>query len=256
MTNTNVFTTCVYRPLTGSVKHTMRFAHYLFHLLPFLSCSVAPAQENRNAHWPSCPNVPPEVVEHVRRVLTDSTDLFRGAYPPATPLTCELLEGLQEVLKDDSVRYCFERLSRKYWSEDAAARITFTYIDRHLDFNLAIAAAAHWNEDHRIRGLRALQDYRRMRPMVCSTKDHYAELEEQDRQAVRYLLRVLETTPLFIPGSENSTIHGVYMTEVMRTLDGFTDEQHITTGDQRMTLDMSESQLEQAIADWRKWLEQ
>lgn len=233
----------------------MRFASLILCVLTNVTCSVAPAQERSDGRWPNCPNVPPEVVEHMRRVLTDSTDLFRGAYPPATPLNCALLEGLQKALQDDSVRYCFERLSRKYWSEDAAARITFTYIDRHLDFNLAIAAAAHWNEDHRIRGLRALQDYRRMRPMVCSTKDHYAELEEQDRQAVRYLLRVLETTPLFIPGSENATIHGMYMVEVMRALDLFTGQQHPTTGDQRMTLDMSESRLERAMADWRKWLE-
>lgn len=223
-------------------------------LVPLIGCHGSEAQGTSTHDKSACPDVSTEFVVHVQRTLSDSSDLFRGAYPPATPLTCELLTGLQEALKDDSARYCFERLAMEYWNEDAAARITFAYIHRHVDFHLTMATIAHWNEDNRIRGLRALQNYRRIRPQVCATRDHYARLEEQDRQAVRYLIRVLETTPMHISGSENATIHGIYIQTVMQTLDLFTGQEHSTTGDMRRTLDMNELRLEQALTDWRKWL--
>jgi hypothetical protein len=92
--------------------------------------------------------------------------------------------------------------------------------------------------------------------MVCATKEHYAQLERQDRAAVRYFIRVLETTPRSLVGGENATIHGVYMGEVVRTLDLFTGQTHDTTGDMRRTFDMPEARMQQALADWRNWLEQ
>jgi hypothetical protein len=68
---------------------------------------------------------------------------------------------------------------------------------------------------------------------------------------------------LSIPGSENATIHSVYMNEVVRTLDRFTGQTHDTTGDpagagqaMRMTFDIPEARMQQALADWRNWLEQ
>jgi hypothetical protein len=203
-----------------------------------------------------CTNVPEAFVVYVNAVLSDSTDLFQGAYPPATPLTCEILGMLQNELKDDSARYCFERLSMRYWNVDPHARITHRYIERRMSFPLAMAIAAHWNEDHRIRALHELQAYRRSRPMVCTTKEGSAELEEQDRAAVRYLIEVVETIPIFIGGSENSTIHDRYMRTVMETLDLFTGQAHEITGDQRMRVDMSEQRVAEAIADWRNWLDE
>ncbi|MEZ4740798.1 MAG: hypothetical protein R2818_15905 [Flavobacteriales bacterium] len=198
--------------------------------------------------------VPVEFERYVNATLSDSTDLFRGAYPPATALSCALLEILQEALVDDSVRTCFERLSRRYWSEDPGAGMTFMYIHHHNSFPLAIAATAHWNEDHRIHGLRALETYRLMRPMVCTTEAGYVKLQAQDSATVRYLLRVLETTPHVIPGSENSTIHGVYMLEVMRALDLFTDRAHMIDHENAMSVRSSEAEVRAYMADWRKWL--
>jgi hypothetical protein len=119
-----------------------------------------------------------------------------------------------------------------------------------------MALTTHWNPDTRIEAVQAESNYRRIRPMVCATKEHYAQLEEQDRSAVRYFIRVLETTPLSIPGSENATIHGVFMGEVVRMLDLFTGQTHDTTGDMRMTFDMPEARMQQALADWRNWLQE
>ena len=93
-----------------------------------------------------------------------------------------------------------------------------------------------------------------MRPLVCTTKEGHARLLRQDSAAVRYLIQVLETTPLGISGSENSTIHDIYIREVVGTLDLFTGQHHDATGDQRMRMDMGEQRLAMALADWRKWL--
>ncbi|MCB0770400.1 MAG: hypothetical protein KDC00_08345 [Flavobacteriales bacterium] len=232
----------------------MRSIAHLAPVLVLATCTLEPGSAQQTG--PACTNVPTAFVYHVDAVLSDSTDLFQGAYPPATPLTCEILGMLQEALDDDSARYCFERLSMKYWNVDPHARITHRHIERHMSFPLAMAVTAHWNEDHRILALRELQEFRRTRPMVCTTMEGSAELEEQDRTAVRYLIKVVETTPIFIGGSENSTIHDMYMRTVMETLDLFTGQAHGITGDRRMRVDMSVQRVAEAIADWRNWLDE
>ena len=219
-------------------------------LLPILfACANAELPQEQ-----PCGQVPETFVAYARRTLTDSTGMFKDFYPPVTPLSCELLGMLQEELKDDSARYHFERFARRYWTEDPHATRTHAYIKRHLSFPLAMAATAHWYADTRIEGLRELQEYRRMRPLVCTTKEGHARLLRQDSAAVRYLIQVLETTPLGISGSENSTIHDIYIREVVGTLDLFTGQHHDATGDQRMRMDMGEQRLAMALADWRKWL--
>ena len=201
-----------------------------------------------------CEGLGPEFIEQVRNVLSDTTGRFFNDYPDPTPLTCELLGMLQDELKDDSVRYHLEHLHQRY--DDPRAVAAFTFIERHTDFALAMALTTHWNPDTRIEAVQAVSNYRRIRPMVCATKEHYAQLERQDRAAVRYFIRLLETTPRSLVGGENVVIHGVYMGEVVRTLDLFTGQAHDTTGDMRMTFDMPEARMQQALADWRKWLDQ
>ena len=223
----------------------------LLSITVFMGC--APDNTSAQDIDPDCPEVSAAFVSSCKRVLSDTTGRFFNDYPAPIPLTCELLGMLQEELKDDSVRYHFEHLHQRYGDPRASA--AFTFIKRHIDFPLAMALTTHWNPDTRIEAVEAVNNYRRIRPMVCATQEHYAQLEEQDRAAVRYFLRVLETTPMYINGSENSTIHSIYMQTVMHTLDRFTGQEHSTTGDMHRRLDMTEARLQQAIADWRKWLE-
>ena len=218
-------------------------------LLALVACS-----SEGSVQRDTCAEVPAAFVAGVERVLTDSTGLFKHDFPPVPPLSCELLAMLQEELTDDSARYCFERFSRKHWSEDPHARLTHAYIRRHLSFPLAMAATAHWFADTRIEGLRELQEYRRMRPMVCTTKEGAAKLERQDRAAVRYLLRVMETTPMRITGSENATIHDIYLREVMLTLDLFTGQSHLTAPELQLGPPRGEAEVQHAMTDWRNWL--
>lgn len=232
------------------VREHMRSIQSLL-LLHLLACG-----QDNPGQLDTCSDVPASFPAEVHSVLTDSTGLFKHDFPPVPPLSCELLGMLQEELKDDSARYCFDRFSRKYWSEDPHARHTHAYIRRHLSFPLAMAATAHWFADTRIEGLRELQEYRRMRPLVCTTKEGYAKIDRQDRAAVRYLLRVMETTPMGIPGSENATIHDIYMREVMHALDLFTGQDHLTSAAMHLRINRSGAGIQQAMQDWRNWLAQ
>ncbi len=64
----------------------------------------------------------------IRHVLADSANMF-SEYPDATPFTCELMEGLNEAMADDSVRYHFEHLSQRYWLSDPHYGSVEHYID-------------------------------------------------------------------------------------------------------------------------------
>ncbi len=231
----------------------------LFLLCTLLCPSTIWAQKavyfpGRGVTWPVCESVPDAFVQHVRHVLADSAKMF-PEYPDRVPFTCDLLKGLQEAMADDSVRYHFAHLSQRYWMSDPHYRNVERYIDRHMDFNLAIAATGHFFADVRIMGLRKLYDYRRSRPLVCATKEHYVQLEKQDRQAVRYLIHVLENTPWIISGSENATIHEVYIREIAKTLELFTGQEHFDPKDLRQYLPLTDEKLRVALTDWRKWLE-
>jgi len=219
-------------------------------VLPLLLSCAADVSEQQD----TCEAVPASFIASVERTLSDTTGRFATDYPKPTPLTCELLLGLDSAMKDDSVRYHFAHLHQRY--ADPRASAAFTYIRRHNDFHLAMALTTHWNPDTRIEAVRAVHNYRRIRPLVCTTQEGYAKLLDQDRAAVRYFIRVLETTPRWIPGSENSTIHDIYIREVMETLDIFTGYTHELEGDQRMRVDMSEQRFEQAMEDWRNWLKE
>ena len=222
--------------------------HHLL-LIPFLTYAMdEPSQQD------SCAQVPVAFREHIRQVTSDTTGRFFHDYPTPLPLTCELLDLLYAEQRDDSVRYHIEHVHQRYG--DTRAGAAFSYIARHNHFHLAMVLATHWNPDTRIEAIRAVFEYRRIRPMVCATKEHYAQLERQDRAAVRYFIRVLEKTPRSLVGGENVVIHGVYMGDVVRVLDLFTGQTHNATGDMRMTFDMPEGRMQQALEDWRHWLEQ
>lgn len=220
----------------------------LLGFFPLLACARPQVEAD------TCAGVSGAFLEWTTTALSDTTGIFARDYPRPTPLTCEALEGLERATEDDSVQYLLERLHQRY--RDPRASAAFAYIGRHNDFYLPMALATHWNPDTRIEAVRAVRNYRRIRPMVCATKERYAQLEKQDRQAVRYFIRVLETTPLSISGSENSTIHSIYMREVMLTLDLFTGQKHLGTGDGQIYLEMSEKELQQALTDWRNWLDE
>lgn len=185
-------------------------------------------------------------------ILRDTSDLFQGAYPEAPPLTCPILLGLQRELQDDSARYHYERLSMAYWPQHPVWSESIRYFERHFNYYALLATSTHWNHDQKIGALRAYQQLIRMRPMSCTTKAGYEALEAQDEDALLFLIQVLEGNPLGISGSENSTIHGVYMYTLMQTLDVLTKEHALK--DRTDLRGLNDLQYEQMTLVWRSHL--
>lgn len=223
-------------------------------MFPSMLVALITCAPSARAQQSGCAGVPDEFMDHLRASLSDSLDRFKHDYPPVTPLTCELLILIHDAQNDDSLSHHIEHLHGRYG--DLRASKAFSYIERQKDFLLPVALLTHWNPDVRIGALRALQEYRRLRPLVCTTQEGNAKLESQDRAAVRYLIRVLETTPLGINGSENSTIHDIYMRTVMEALDLFTGHDPRKGPDSMINVPRTGPELQQAMQGWRKWLEE
>ena len=97
------------------------------YFLLFTSACIACAQEPQRPIT-ECSGVPDSFVWHVQEVLADTTGRFVVDYPKPPSLTCELLQGLQEAMTDDSVRYHFEHLAQRY--ADPRASAAFNYIPK------------------------------------------------------------------------------------------------------------------------------
>jgi hypothetical protein len=69
---------------------------------------------------------------------------------------------------------------------------------------------------------------------------------------LRFLIHVLEGNPLGIPGSENSTIHDIYLVTLMRTLDLLTKESAFS--DRASVHGLNDLQYEQMTLVWRSHL--
>ena len=209
---------------------------------------VGCGQEAQKAEDGPCATVSPAFSVHVQQVLSDTTGRFFHDYPAPAPLPCELLQGLEEAMTDDSVRYHFEHLAQRY--DDPRASSAFAFIRRHNDFHIAMALTSHWNPDVRIEGVKAVYNYRRVRPMVCATQSWYAQLEKQDRQAMRYFVQVLESTPWVINGSENATIHGVFIGQVLHTLDLFAGTDYCPVDPSRIAVEFTDQGIREALVKW------
>jgi hypothetical protein len=82
-----------------------------------------------------------------------------------------------------------------------------------------LVLAVHWNPDLRVTALVSLNQKLSIRPLINSRKMKNGEWERFDKLAVEYLLYILENTTLFISGSENATIHGIYLSNIIWNLD-------------------------------------
>ncbi|MBK9289627.1 MAG: hypothetical protein IPN38_18640 [Flavobacteriales bacterium] len=230
---------------------------YRWHMLPIAalasallwcsSCSSG-SDASRVQEVP-CIGLDTALARHDQAILRDTSDLFQGVYPLAPALTCPILLGLQRELKDDSARYHYERLDMSYWPQHPVWSESIRYFERHFNYYALLATSTHWNHDQKITALKAYQQLIRMRPMICTTKAGYYRLEAQDENALRFLIHVLEGNPLWISGSENSTIHGVYMFTLMETLDLLTKEHALK--DRTDLRGLNDLQYEQMTLIWR-----
>ncbi len=128
-------------------------------------------------------------------------------------------------MKNDSAKYYFDKLTHKKPHGSIELKSVISFFEKnHFPFCL-LAITAHWNPDARVYSIRAIKRRIEMRPMIFTTKAGYAELAHQDTIITSFLIYLMEHNPLFIPGSENSTIHGNYLSNILLTLDLYTKEE-------------------------------
>jgi hypothetical protein len=223
-------------------------------LLLAIGCGGPPRPEDGSAEHrasEACAGVSKEEATTLQAVLLDPQDRFKGAYPAAPALTCPILQGLEAELADPSVRVRYESLSADHWADHARWAETIESLGRDSRRYTLIALSTHWNTDQKILALRAFQRVP-SRLLIHTDAAGQATLAATEQAALRFLLHVFETTPRVISGSENATIHGVYMDALVFTLDLLSGERS-KTGAAR-TNAMTDAEVTEAIASWRRHL--
>jgi hypothetical protein len=161
--------------------------------------------------------------QYVQNIL-EGPSIDMNEYPKPPALTKEVLIGLREELKDDSAKYYFNHLSLKKFKSHLDYAGALKYYKEHRLTYCILSLSVHWNADVRVYSLMALNWIVSLRPQICTTKQWYDKLIRDDKTCLAFLIYVLESTPLFISGSENATIHGIYMSNITWMLDLLTKE--------------------------------
>ena len=190
--------------------------------------------------------------KYIRTILEDSTNRWKE-YPKPPPITDYVLTELKEELKNDSTRYYFEQLSTANLKSHQNYINALSFFEKHQNSYSILAVTAHWNPDAWISALKSLNFLIKLRPLICATKERFKQLKQDDQVAIKFLLFLLESNPLFINGSENATIHGVYMSNILWNLDLLTIE-NIVDGKNLNDWYKNDLQFESSVLKWKNHL--
>jgi hypothetical protein len=180
--------------------------------LTFTSSICYGQQQQHSISFPAFRN-------YIFNIAEDSTDYWKE-YPKPPKITDDiLLEMEKEIIADDSAKYYLERLSFKNYKWAVDYENALSYINR-MDYGYTLVAlTAHWNPDLRLTAVLQLNKKLSIRPLFNSVKMKNGEFKKFDKIAIGFLLYLLESNPLFISGSENATIHGYYISNLLWNLD-------------------------------------
>lgn len=183
-------------------------------------------------------------------ILQDSAN-FWVEYPTPPSVTDDVLLGMEnEIYADDSAKFYLEKLSSEKFKSAIDYENAFCYFNK-MDYSYSLLAlTAHWNPDLRVMALRHLNEKFAIRPLVNSHKMKNGEWKKYDLTAIEFLLYLLQSNPLFISGSENSTIHGIYISNIVWNLDLLTHENIVA----KLPLHSwykNDLQFEQAVMQWK-----
>ena len=190
--------------------------------------------------------------KYIKSILKDSTNQWKE-YPKPPPLTDDVLTGLRGELKNDSTRYYFEQLSFAKFKSHQSYKNALSFFEKNQNSYSIVAVTAHWNPDARISALMSLNYLFKLRPLICITRERFKQLEHDDQVHIKFFLHLLESNPLFINGSENATIHSVYITNILWNLDLLTSEK-IVDGKNLNEWYKNDLQFESAVLKWKKHL--
>ena len=192
----------------------------------------------------------PEIFrKNVSSVLENKNSVYND-YPKPPPLTDEILSGLLEELKIDSANYYLNQLSPEKMKSHEEINQAINYFQNNNDWYCLMAMSAHWNPDARIDALQSMNYLVKIRPLICTTKTYSDIYENNKQEAIKFLIFLLESNPIFISGSENATIHSIYIANIMWDLDLMTNEK-IVNGLQVREWYKHDLQLGNAILQWK-----
>lgn len=185
---------------------------------------------------------------YVKNILEDSTN-FWHEYPKPSALTDAVLGKLATELTDDSTKYFFEQLSISK-IKDHNYRKSFFYFEKNNKLFCILAMTAYWNPDARLDALKSLSQLIKVRALY---KADIKKLQEENKVILSFLIYLLESTPLFISGSENATIHSIYISNILWNLDLLTNE-NIVSGKSVREWYKNDLQFETAVLQWKSHL--
>lgn len=161
---------------------------------------------------------------YISSILVDTSDYW-SEYPTPPAVTDSVLTGMEKEIKnDDSAAYYLEKLSFVEYKSHADEQEAFEYFYKKDFIYCIIALAAHWEPDVRLEALIYLNKKLSIRPLVNSANLKNGKWAKFDKTAIEFLVYLLESNPIFISGSENATIHGNYISNIMWDLDLLTGE--------------------------------
>lgn len=180
-------------------------------------------------------------IQNAQTHLLVERDRWKDYPTPPLP-TCEVYRGLQIELTDPELAALFEKFSKdQHQRLEALPKLKM----RNAVFAL-LALSVHGNPDIRVYATRNLRDIMATKALTNFSAEGLVAFEAKEREVFRFLLHVMEKTPHAISGSENSTIHGIYVSNLASTLD------LIRTG--KLTTDRYSSITEKNITAWTQHL--
>ena len=204
-------------------------------LLSLQCCSESnTSSENTNPEPPvqskPCTEVSPKQIENIKAILTENTGRYSDYPIPPTP-TCPIMIGLVQELRKKEVEDHFQLLGPNTFNQvNQEAMIRF-FRENKLRFCL-LALVVHSNPDIRIRATEALLQF-----------------DLKDQTTLAFLIHVIENTPEVISGSENSTIHGIWIDKLVQALNRATGESY------ELSYQAGQN-LSTGISIWKKHLKQ
>ena len=192
----------------------MRLIYFstFFILLTFIQCeSVVSSQKHVDSQFGN----------YVDSILVDPLNRWHE-YPKPPSLTDEVLFGLKEELVNDSAKFYFEKLGPNNSVDHSQYMASLNYFESHGFGYCVLAMLVHWNPDART--YTAMELYSKLKADSQNGKIEAGKMSSENLVKLRFLIYILESNPLIISGSENSTIHQNYLSNMAWCIDILTGE--------------------------------
>ncbi len=183
--------------------------------------------------------------QYVYSVLSDSENRWKE-YPKCPQLTSDVLSGLEKELQTDSAKYYFNKLKPLNLDHEAYMS-SMKYFERNNDTYCLLAMTVHGNPDCRTYTMMSMFS----RLSLIKDTDLSKPLSIEQKVIVRFLIYVMENNPKFIDGSENSTIHENYLSNIAWNLDLLTGSK-LTLGKHLREWFENEKHYNQIVQQWKE----